>query len=96
MEGIKPAAGKTGNLLQSNLEIALQPISDSKCQEENQRHNSQKDGKSQPTMCKQPVYPVCSFLLCRLIYQNLFDDLFDKIIFLVDDIFLITAVNHII
>ena len=88
------AAGDcAGEEVQGRLKISLQPVADGEGEEEDQGHDEKEDGQPQPTAGEIPVDLLSGGFLLALIYQDLSDHFFNKIVFLIDNVFLIAAVD---
>ena len=83
--------GKHGsrNHIQAHLEILFQEITNRKCEEKYQCHDSQEDGDSPDRMGHELVHPVRGSRLLILIKQAFLNYFLYVIIFFIDNLFLI-------
>ena len=95
MQRIKAVCRKPRDVFQRNLKIPFKPVADHECQEEYQGHDSKEDGKPKPSVGKITVDPVGGLFPGGFVDKDLVYDFFYEIIFLIDDILLITAVYDI-
>lgn len=84
-------AGKPVN---AQLKIPLDPVANGKGQKEGNGHDYQKDGDTPHFAGEQLVRPLGEQILPFLVEQDFTDDFPDEVIFLVDDVRLVAAIQH--
>ena len=95
MDGLQAGAGPAGEDFQAGLEVTLQPVADGEGEEEHQGHDDQENRQAQHVVGQQPVRLVGEGGLFLLVHQHFLDDLVDKVVFLVDDVLFVAAVQHV-
>ena len=79
-----------------NFKSSGNPIAHSKGQKKNQSHNTEKNRHSPDRMGHPLIDLFCPCLFLSLIHQNLINNFFNKIVFLIDDLMLIVFIDYVI
>ena len=81
--------------LHQKLHIALQPVTNRKCQKKDQSHDTKENGDSPDPVRQEMIHLIRKFCFLCLIHHNFFYNLLDKVILLIDDICLIAPIQYI-
>src|SRR5699024_4221814 len=94
VDGRQAGGRGVGQPADGHFQIAFEPVADGKGQKEDHRHDEQEHRDAPHLAGQQPVGPLGQDVLALFVDQHLVDDLADEVVFLVDDVGLVAAVQH--